>query len=133
MIRRPPRSTRTDTLFPYTTLFRSPDLAVAHAEHDRRVEHDRGRVVAALERGRVQERLEARPRLAPRLGGAVELAAREAEATGERQQRPVLRVQRSQGGLRARPLVELPGHLDRGFFSSEARREGKGCVSTCKF
>src|SRR3546814_10489945 len=27
MIRRPPRSTRTDTLFPYTTLFRSP----AHA------------------------------------------------------------------------------------------------------
>src|SRR3546814_16915524 len=26
MIRRPPRSTRTDTLFPYTTLFRSPSL-----------------------------------------------------------------------------------------------------------
>src|SRR3546814_17445894 len=29
MIRRPPRSTRTDTLFPYTTLFRS-----RHARHD---------------------------------------------------------------------------------------------------
>src|SRR3546814_4617982 len=28
MIRRPPRSTRTDTLFPYTTLFRS--LALTH-------------------------------------------------------------------------------------------------------
>src|SRR3546814_1772653 len=28
MIRRPPRSTRTDTLFPYTTLFRSPDLFI---------------------------------------------------------------------------------------------------------
>src|SRR3546814_11947252 len=27
MIRRPPRSTRTDTLFPYTTLFRSCDGA----------------------------------------------------------------------------------------------------------
>src|SRR3546814_18825905 len=27
MIRRPPRSTRTDTLFPYTTLFRSFDRA----------------------------------------------------------------------------------------------------------
>src|SRR3546814_1568833 len=27
MIRRPPRSTRTDTLFPYTTLFRSSDGA----------------------------------------------------------------------------------------------------------
>src|SRR3546814_13805792 len=27
MIRRPPRSTRTDTLFPYTTLFRSETIA----------------------------------------------------------------------------------------------------------
>src|SRR3546814_19903810 len=27
MFRRPPRSTRTDTLFPYTTRFRSPALA----------------------------------------------------------------------------------------------------------
>src|SRR3546814_11132267 len=32
MIRRPPRSTRTDTLFPYTTLFRSQvDHACFHA------------------------------------------------------------------------------------------------------
>src|SRR3546814_9286530 len=29
MIRRPPRSTRTDTLFPYTTLFRSRPVALA--------------------------------------------------------------------------------------------------------
>src|SRR3546814_7288426 len=29
MIRRPPRSTRTDTLFPYTTLFRSAEAQVA--------------------------------------------------------------------------------------------------------
>src|SRR3546814_3652687 len=29
MIRRPPRSTRTDTLFPYTTLFRSAAFGVA--------------------------------------------------------------------------------------------------------
>src|SRR3546814_12304484 len=29
MIRRPPRSTRTDTLFPYTTLFRSGDTLTA--------------------------------------------------------------------------------------------------------
>src|SRR3546814_15293316 len=29
MIRRPPRSTRTDTLFPYTTLFRSERQVVA--------------------------------------------------------------------------------------------------------
>src|SRR3546814_19890477 len=31
MIRRPPRSTRTDTLFPYTTLFRSRLLRDLHA------------------------------------------------------------------------------------------------------
>src|SRR3546814_8588628 len=37
MIRRPPRSTRTDTLFPYTTLFRSPFAAKfdAHEEAPR--------------------------------------------------------------------------------------------------
>src|SRR3546814_2322076 len=29
MIRRPPRSTRTDTLFPYTTLFRSGETQIA--------------------------------------------------------------------------------------------------------
>src|SRR3546814_2746780 len=40
MIRRPPRSTRTDTLFPYTTLFRSPfqrqgrELAEARSRKD---------------------------------------------------------------------------------------------------
>src|SRR3546814_20042040 len=34
MIRRPPRSTRTDTLFPYTTLFRSVGRArPVHAQH----------------------------------------------------------------------------------------------------
>src|SRR3546814_2644080 len=31
MIRRPPRSTRTDTLLPYTTLFRS--IVIAQAKH----------------------------------------------------------------------------------------------------
>src|SRR3546814_9669211 len=30
MIRRPPRAPLTDTLFPYTTLFRSPDLRLHH-------------------------------------------------------------------------------------------------------
>src|SRR3546814_20597158 len=32
MIRRPPRSTRTDTLFPYTTLFRSNNFVFAPEE-----------------------------------------------------------------------------------------------------
>src|SRR3546814_9930725 len=33
MIRRPPRSTRTDTLFPYTTLFRSCQSRGCRARH----------------------------------------------------------------------------------------------------
>src|SRR3546814_275773 len=41
MIRRPPRSTRTDTLFPYTTLFRSQfDRPVGRAEPCHRLDHD---------------------------------------------------------------------------------------------
>src|SRR3546814_13180287 len=44
MIRRPPRSTRTDTLFPYTTLFRSHPI-VTTGPHDAIAEVDR----AALE------------------------------------------------------------------------------------
>src|SRR3546814_4668225 len=35
MLRRPPRSTRTDTLFPYTTLFRSFDPGALHGAGDR--------------------------------------------------------------------------------------------------
>src|SRR3546814_12140403 len=36
MIRRPPRSTRTDTLFPYTTLFRSADRVEIDREAEAR-------------------------------------------------------------------------------------------------
>src|SRR3546814_9806387 len=39
MIRRPPRSTRTDTLFPYTTLFRSDQAGLPPARHFRPQEH----------------------------------------------------------------------------------------------
>src|SRR3546814_2574071 len=61
MIRRPPRSTRTDTLFPYTTLFRSlaaaeprnvevhaddaePRIADAHRRRDRAARFQRRQV-----------------------------------------------------------------------------------------
>src|SRR3546814_16968967 len=40
MIRRPPRSTRTDTLFPYTTLFRSP-RRLFHPAHPVRFDRPR--------------------------------------------------------------------------------------------
>src|SRR3546814_20276007 len=39
MIRRPPRSTRTDTLFPYTTLFRSLEERPTAPEEDHRPQH----------------------------------------------------------------------------------------------
>src|SRR3546814_17997394 len=59
MIRRPPRSTRTDTLFPYTTLFRSEGLALrreafeaAGAEQAKARALDIGRKRRALNAGR---------------------------------------------------------------------------------
>src|SRR3546814_6884446 len=67
MIRRPPRSTHTDTLFPYTTLFRSPappplrrpaagsgDPGRAHRGHDR--DHDDGPARPLLRRHHVLAR-----------------------------------------------------------------------------
>src|SRR3546814_8984434 len=68
MIRRPPRSTRTDTLFPYTTLFRSRIL--------RRLRSGDRRRPAAWHRG-------AGGRRVPRLGPVVEPALR-----GHRQTAP---------------------------------------------
>src|SRR3546814_2364523 len=55
MIRRPPRSTRTDTLLPYTTLFRSRALRIRGAglmgrSHDR-ISPDRGNGVFDPDRG----------------------------------------------------------------------------------
>src|SRR3546814_16618889 len=55
MIRRPPRSTRTDTLFPYTTLFRSGSYRAG----DRRP----GRPSARLQRLGSDRPVEAAPRL----------------------------------------------------------------------
>src|SRR3546814_6720825 len=55
MIRRPPRSTRTDTLFPYTTLFRSPHRRPA----DRLPDHPR-REAVARQQDPVHESREAR-------------------------------------------------------------------------
>src|SRR3546814_6120596 len=51
MIRRPPRSTRTDTLFPYTTLFRSyfaHGLSVAAAEGLAELVHQREREMLGI-------------------------------------------------------------------------------------
>src|SRR3546814_15441497 len=54
MIRRPPRSTRTDTLFPYTTLFRS-QRAQADRREDRAPGQRSQRVVRPLPRSRQRD------------------------------------------------------------------------------
>src|SRR3546814_20081441 len=96
MIRRPPRSTRTDTLFPYTTLFRSPPARVLQEQHDRaflsersgpRLVHVRVRQPGAQDA--VAERLPAYTRrlLEPAHGGsqrALHGFARPAEGRGQR-------------------------------------------------
>src|SRR3546814_1420719 len=61
MIRRPPRSTRTDTLFPYTTLFRSGGrrrirLALRPRKLHRRQASERGRGRGDAPRRRRRER-----------------------------------------------------------------------------
>src|SRR3546814_12657441 len=49
-IRRPPSSTRTDTLFPYTPLFRSDDRAAAAANHMRNSEAASRKIGAKIDR-----------------------------------------------------------------------------------
>src|SRR3546814_10047489 len=79
MIRRPPRSTRTDTLFPYTTLFRSGRS---------RLRQPRGRAFRLLRpEGAVRgiRRLRPRPRPRPRPLRPLPPRTRPALAGGQRQ------------------------------------------------
>src|SRR3546814_6283558 len=58
MIRRPPRSTRTDTLFPYTTLFRSLSRASGSdiLGHPFNAVHRHGGLRILVEHGAVEQR-----------------------------------------------------------------------------
>src|SRR3546814_18868294 len=118
MIRRPPRSTRTDTLFPYTTLFRSKGGNAREAAELGKALHlvrDAGFDMMAGDRLVIKRRGELVARLRLHVGEVdVEDARR----------RPVLRrvaVMRLGGRL-------LAPRLDR----SEERSVGKGCVSSCR-
>src|SRR3546814_11767482 len=118
MIRRPPRSTRTDTLFPYTTLFRS---AEAH-DADRVVAQDGDQVagkacdgelreadhaaVAGQHHKRQREGAEAQRIAADLVGAEIGGEARvgEEETAGELGRR---------GDLRERAAAEKEGQLVR--------------------
>src|SRR3546814_21175317 len=114
-IRRPPRSTRTDTLFPYTTLFRSqPPALRAFERHqpDLLAEH-REAVVAFGIIGR---------------GELAVVQPHDRTAPGVRHRKRAHR-ERSIGGRRL-------GHapiLGRGAHRSEERRVGEECISTCRY
>src|SRR3546814_12044997 len=124
MIRRPPRSTRTDTLFPYTTLFRS--IAVADRLPVREVAAGALRaafddvtgqraggelvVVVLAPAEFVHQRTEHHSR--------IDTAASDDHIGASRQRLPD----------RDRAEVRVP--RDR---RSEERRVGKECVSTCSF
>src|SRR3546814_18854258 len=124
MIRRPPRSTRTDTLFPYTTLFRSR----AHLQGEKEVLAELDGVAGAV--GDVRERRAAddvveadrKPRLLgelDRVGGAVgdEAERHAAEA------RPIV-ADRWNGDGPGQRCVTTERQ------QTEERRVGKECVGT---
>ena len=72
-----------------------------------RIEHHARRGKALVEGGRINEGLEARARLAPGLGDAVEFALKVIEAADQGDDRAVFRIDRDQRALRLRHLHEL--------------------------
>src|SRR3546814_12023758 len=106
MIRRPPRSTRTDTLFPYTTLFRSPPPGSAGGG-DRRNRPSPRRSADSC-----RDRLRRSPRRA-------------------RGQAPRTRHRQSFRGAPP-PRAAASSHPAPSAVRSEERRVGKECVSTCR-
>src|SRR3546814_17728258 len=124
MIRRPPRSTRTDTLFPYTTLFRSPaELGVAVTK-------------AALERAGVAPTVVQHVfmgQVIPTRPKDAYLARVIALNAGIPAEAPALTLNRPCGsGLQAIISGAQTIALGEAHVRSEERRVGKECVSTCR-
>ena len=102
-------------------VLRLPDvLAGPLLDLDRRVEHDRRRLVAVVERRRVDERLERRAGLALGLDGAVELAHGEREAADDGQHAAGVRVH---GDEAAADLGDLHQRPDAGEVGGVLRRD----------
>src|SRR3546814_18478025 len=107
MIRRPPRSTRTDTLFPYTTLFRSESAA------------DHPGAVKSPMVGTVY--LSAEPGAAPFIAEGTQVQAGDTLLIVE-----AMKVMNPLTAPRAGRVAQLL--VER----SEERRVGKECVRTCR-
>src|SRR3546814_13656621 len=116
MIRRPPRSTRTDTLFPYTTLFRS---GVSIQRSGARGE-PQGITVRGFG-GDFNETLYDGRRISTATGGrSVEFTTVGADCVGS------LRV------LQTPDVALWASSIGASVTSSVERRVGKECVSTCR-
>src|SRR3546814_15220217 len=125
MLRRPPRSTRTDTLFPYTTLFRSGRTALGH----------QGRVLDDQARKGGQHQPRSRPgdQAAPAAASA-DLHHGDEPTVGAGAACRRARLGDDFGEFHAlREREDALGNLLRGRRArSEERRVGKECVSTCR-
>src|SRR3546814_20134650 len=119
MIRRPPRSTRTDTLFPYTTLFRSDDgwEVVPYFSGAPGVIHIDGIAYAHYF---------ANPNTGKPIGGTI---ANRLSKIGSSF------VQGHVQGLLQGNVPYATGRIRHGIVAgrSEERRVGQGCVSTCRY
>src|SRR3546814_11804695 len=140
MIRRPPRSTRTDTLFPYTTLFRSVQLATGNLGSEDGAGIQAVAVVASADTADVVgEHTGVQLEIALRQGCRDADAALEGECVGEGgalhagadtrarkflNRRDVVVLTRSDGRYLALPLALGVGR-------SEASRVEKESVGTC--
>src|SRR3546814_15005913 len=107
MIRRPPRSTRTDTLFPSTTLFRSVHHGALHRRAAGLLDHQQLPVdrAAAVDV----------PQVPAAQGGPGEVTDAAPDDDHAERARKLI----------AGPIAFLKSR-------SEARRVGKECVSTCR-
>src|SRR3546814_10786852 len=113
MIRRPPRATRTDTLFPYTTLFRSQQGAAGEAarERDQPRRHDAGGAQGVDGEGRPAAADDARHRRrdAPQPRTRQLMPCRSEEHTSELQS--LMRISYAVFCLKTKtPLIYIPTH-----------------------
>src|SRR3546814_17015038 len=111
MIRRPPRSTRTDTLFPYTTLFRSVVRAGFASQSDNDQAVDRFRPAFAQRGAQVDMVVLAQAHIAAPLAGQADAVARGAEIVGQRRdqaERPRAALDPETARRAADPLFDAP-------------------------
>src|SRR3546814_16384350 len=135
MILRPPGSTRTGTLFPYTTLFRSERARAVACEHRAVAAHDDRRAPHVVARGKGLIGIETRG-----VAGGRGLKGLPGIDSVERRF-AVLGAVNAVGDVpaaeqRYRALddthVHLPMALGKRAARSEKRRDGKECGSTCR-